>query len=353
MTIDQTLEDYANQWGKTRKARLKPSAALAYEADLGKHILPFLGHMACKDITRGAVEAWVVWAESRTMKRQRRRPTLDPKGKVVRIGNRQLTNVVEEYEEPYAHATLHKWWQCLKTMLSDMAADLNLPNATTRVRPPERPQQAPKREQRTVETADLAVLLEAARIHASDRYTEIAVLALSGMRSGELYALKWDCVDTEKLEIVVKRSISLKVLTETTKTKAQRTVPMHPLVAELLKKHHKEQMKERLAKQMKQEQQDDKPDLGLVFPSEKGTPRTPNTLQKAFKAITKATGIQVKLGPQVLRRSMNSNLVRQAVDRLTVRAILGHTTEAMTARYYGVSEGDKQAAVRLLSVAPQ
>ncbi|MSQ82978.1 MAG: hypothetical protein EXR77_08700 [Myxococcales bacterium] len=128
---------------------------------------------------------------------------------------------------------------------------------------------------------------------------------------------------------------SLKVLTETTKTKAQWTVPLHPLVAELLKTHRHEQLKNQVPGL----------NLGLVFPSEKGTPRTPNTLQKAFKAIRKATGIDIKIGPQVRRRSMNSNLLRRAVDRLTVRAIMGHTTEEMTARYYGVSEGDKKAAV--------
>ena len=85
----------------------------------------------------------------------------------------------------------------------------------------------------------------------------------------------------------------------------------------------------------------------------KGTPRTPNTLQKAFQAIRKASGMDIKIGPQVLRRSMNSNLLRHAVDRLTVRAIMGHTTEEMTARYYGVSEGDKKAAVLSLPVKQQ
>ena len=343
VTTSQTLEDYANQWGKTRSARLKPSAAQSYRACLEKHILPFLGHLKCQDVTRGAVEAWVVWAEGRVMTRERRTEVLDTDGKVVRQGNHRLTKAAATVTEPYAQATMRQWWQCLKTMLCDMAADLGLNDPTTRIRPPERPQQAPKREQRTVETADLATMLEAARVHAPDRYAEIAVLALTGMRSGELYALKWDCVDTEKLLIVVKRSISLKVLTETTKTKAQRTVPMHPLVAELLKAHRHEQIKNQVAGL----------ELGLVFPSEKGTPRTPNTLQKAFQAIRKASGMDIKIGPQVLRRSMNSNLLRHAVDRLTVRAIMGHTTEEMTARYYGVSEGDKKAAVLSLPVKQQ
>lgn len=58
----------------------------------------------------------------------------------------------------------------------------------------------------------------------------------------------------------------------------------------------------------------------------------------------------VRIGAQVLRRSVNSNLLREALDRLTLRSIMGHTTEQMTARYYGATPGDKMAAVMKLPV---
>ncbi len=347
----QTLEDYGNQWVSVRSPRLKPSTAVTYRNSLHKHIFPKLGWMPCGDVTRGAVESWVVWAEQQEQVRERRVPVTGPDGKAVRLENGHVKMRTEVETVPYSHDTLRQWWRVLATVLKDMAADLDLTDPTARVRPPERPQLAPKREQRTVETDDLAPMLEAAREHAPDRYTEIAVLTLSGMRSGELYALKWDCVDLDKGELLIRRSVSDGILTETTKTKSQRTVPMHPLVVDLLKAHKAAQEardKEKAKEDAPAEEKRKKREPGLVFPSKKGTPRTSNTLKKAFEAIKAATGIDIKVGPQVLRRSMNSNLVRQQVDRLTLRAIMGHTTEQMTARYYGVSADDKKAAVHML-----
>ncbi len=346
----QTLEDYANLWGSTRYHRLAPSTATTYEISLRQHILPRLGWMKCKDITRGAIEGWVVWAEQQQKTIERRTPVRDEKGKIVRdkttdadkFGHYKMIMNVETVTEPYAQDTMRQWWRTLKAMMADMAADLALPDPTGRVRPPERPQQALKREQRTVELDSLSVVLEAAKLHTPDRYAEIACLALTGMRSGELYALKWDCVDFGKGQIVVRRAVSKGVIRDITKTKRQRTVPIHPLVVGLLKTHEEQQVADQAIEIA----------TGLLFPSDKGAdrPRTPNTLRKAFGAIKEATGIEVKIGPQVLRRSMNTNLVRQNVDRLTLRAIMGHTSEQMTGRYYGASEGDKMAAVLLLPV---
>lgn len=328
---------------------------MTYENAVHNHILPKLGWMACGDVTRGAVEAWVVWAEQQEQVRERRVPVIGRDGKPVKLPNGHTKTQGVTESVPYSHDTLRQWWRVLSTILKDMAADMAMADPTARVRPPERTHLAPKREQRTVETGDLATMLEAARRLVPDRYAEIAVLSLTGMRSGELFALKWDCVDLEKGELLIRRSISNGLLTETTKTKSQRTVPMHPLVVELLEQHKAAQEAEEAKKQAKatsgQEPQAEKrkkrePDL--VFPSTDGTPRTSNTLRKAFLAIKAETGIDIKVGPQVLRRSMNSNLVRQQVDRLTLRAIMGHTTEQMTARYYGASADDKKAAVHML-----
>lgn len=61
-------------------------------------------------------------------------------------------------------------------------------------------------------------------------------------------------------------------------------------------------------------------------------------------------GTEVRIGAQVLRRSMNSNLLRQTVDRLTIRSVMGHTSEQMTQRYYGAGDAEKRAAVLSLPV---
>ncbi len=190
-----------------------------------------------------------------------------------------------------------------------------------------------------------------------DRYTEIALLCLTGMRSGELFALKWDCVDLVRKQIVICRAVSRGVIRERTKTDAQRTVPMHPLVVDALTAYKQQQ------EQQQEGAEPRKAMTGLLFPAEISAktrerkkdlpaekPRLPNTLSKAFLAIREETGIDVRLGPQVMRRSLNTNLVHAGVDRLTIRNMIGHTSEQMTGVYYGASETEKMSALMKLPI---
>ena len=314
-TTSTTVAVYAEDWLALRRQKLKPSTAYTYAVALGNHILPRIGWLQCVAVTRAVVEAWTIWAQQ----------------KVDKAGN------------AYSNDTMGQWWRVLNAMLKDMAAELGLPDPTVRVSPPTRPQQAFKREQRTLDAAGLAQLIEAAQAVGGDRYPEVALLCLTGMRAGELYALKWDCVDLDRGLVVVRRSVSLGKITETTKTKSQRTVPLHPLLIEVLTAHRAAWT------QLPQIQQRE----NLVFPSDMGTARTANTLDRTFQRIAKEMKTDLNLGAQVLRRSMNSNLLRQAVDRLTIRSIMGHTTEQMTARYYGAGDGEKMAAVLKLTVGPK
>lgn len=305
-----TVADFAKVWLKLRTAQVKPSTAATYELAIRARILPRIGSLPCTQVNRSTIEGWTVWALSQS----------DAEGR------------------PYSHATLQQWWRVLCNLLRDMAADLHLPDPLVRATPPRRLQEPLRREQRTIESDDLTQLLTAARTYTLERYLEIAVLALTGMRSGELYALQWDAVDLQGRLFVVRRSVSLGQLTETTKTKSQRTVPMHPILADLMTQHKADQQAAGIGTAA----------CDLVFPSRVGTPRTTNTLRKAFRKIAEATGTQFRVGPQVLRRSMNSNLLRENVDRLTIRSIMGHTTEQMTARYYGAGDNEKMAAVMKL-----
>jgi len=314
-TTSQTLEDYAVQWLSLRSKRLKPSAKATYQLALAHHVLPRLGFLRCDEVVRQAVEAWVVWAEARRK----------PDGTL------------------YAEATMRQWWRVLKTVVRDMAADLNLPDPIQRVRPPERPEMDLKREQRTLTIDQVSAVLRVAREDWPDRYAEIVMIALTAMRPSEIYALKWERIDTTREHAHVCASISDGVWTPTSKTKAHRDVPLHPLIMEALVQHRRQAI----------EQQRLGLDTGLVFPSNKGTPRTAHSLDRPFLAIAAKLGLEINLGCQVLRRSMNTILVEQSVDRLTIRSIIGHTSEQMTKRYYGATAAKKRAAVLSLPVSIQ
>ncbi len=308
----QIVGAYAQRWIEARGRRLKPSAAQTYGAALVEHILPYLGDMACQNVTREVVEGWVIYVQE----------ARQPSGK------------------PYAQDTMRQWWRVLRTLLRDMAADLHLPDPTVRVRPPERPDQDPIREQRTLDASALSAMLDAAATYAPQRYAEVAVMALTGMRAGEVYALKWECVDFKSSTITVRRALSRGVLQETTKTKARRLVPMHPALAEILQEHRQKLVEDKHTGL----------EAGFVFPADHGGLREPSSAKKLWPLLQEALKTDIRIGPQVLRRSLNTQLVLQGVDRITLRSIMGHTSEAMTARYAGISVEAKADAVRGLAV---
>ena len=160
-------------------------------------------------------------------------------------------------------------------------------------------------------------------------------MALTGARAGEVYALKWDAVDLEAGRITIKRALSRGELLERTKTKAQRIIPMHPDLKAILEAHKRRQEMsdvECLAP-------------GMVFLADNGKMRDPKSAKKLWGTLCKSAGITQRVGPQVLRRSLNTLLLLEGVDRVTLRAILGHSSESMTQRYAGIGDAAKADAI--------
>ena len=324
----QTVEQYSLAWLRVRSQRLKPSAAATYAWCLADRILPRLGWLRCDQVNRQVVEAWVVWCEAQRQPAER---SMTKSGKTTSYANPTAG-------QPYAQDTMRQWWRVLCTLLGDMAADLGLPSATTRVRAPERPDQDTIPEQRTLDGDMTGALLDAAKRAFPDRFAEVAVMLMAGMRAGEVFALKWDCIDFTSNTMSVRRAISGGILQETTKTKTRRVVPMHPELVAILLCHRQAQV----AAQHKGL------GTGLVFPSDAGGLRDPGSTKKMWPALRKELATDIRFGPQVLRRTFNTLMVLAGVDRITLRSIMGHTSEAMTQRYAGVPDDKKAEAVQRL-----
>lgn len=325
-SIGLTFEAYVLRWASTKAALLKPSTRRTYEGILGQKILPQLGYKACAELTRDDVIDWTAWATSQK----------------------------QSNGKPYSGDTVRSWWRPLKMILQDMSADLNLQDVTARVAPP-RIQGDRVREAGTLTHSELHALLDAVGRQFPDHHAEVAVMAYTAMRAGEVFALKWDCIDFERQEIKVRRSISAGVLTETTKTHGARTVPMAAELVAILKRHRQRQIAIC----------DPALRNGLVFGSttgrtnhktgattEAGQPRCTSVLVGPLAEAAKAVGIQQKVTPQVLRRTWNTLMALAGADRITIRAIMGHSSEQMTERYAGVSTATKLAAVRVISGGP-
>ena len=307
--LSGTVEQYVRQWFALRRKRLKPSTEARYAEVIDRRILPRVGFMLVLEVCRTSVESWVVWAE------QQRQPN----------------------GEPYAHDTLMGWWRLFSALMKDLSADYGTPDPTRRIRPPQSDVRG-LRESRVLTEAQLEDFLTAVHTYAPDRYAEVITVAMTGMRPAEVYALMWDCVSFENESIIVRRGISCRTLTESTKTHAARIVPMPALLVKVLQEH-----RQRLLR-------DQHPGVAsnFVFPADNGKMRLPQSARKVYELACEATKLDVRVRPQVLRRTVNTLLVKAGVDRIILRAMMGHTSEAMTLRYSGVNLKDKQDAIRQL-----
>jgi len=148
----------------------------------------------------------------------------------------------------------------------------------------------------------------------------------TGMRKGELLALRWENVDVERGVIRLDPLM--------TKTREGRTIYLPGgLRRELLK--------------LKRERDSRNPRCGWVF-SRNGRPL--KHIQRAWKTACRKAGLAGRLFHD-LRRSGVRNLVRAGVPERVAMAISGHKTRSVFDRYNIVSERDLQMAAEALEGA--
>ena len=110
----------------------------------------------------------------------------------------------------------------------------------------------------------------------------LLTLALrTGMRQGELAALRWEDVDlTDKPSITVRRSADTRTRTRvsTTKTGEERRVGIGARTVAVFKAHKKRQLEERMAASSWA-------DPGLVFPNTKGKVRRRDSVMRSLRKM--------------------------------------------------------------------
>ena len=166
-----------------------------------------------------------------------------------------------------------------------------------------------------------------------DRLEALYVVALhTGLRQGELLALRWEDVDIEEKTLRVRRTITKdggKLLIGPTKTaKGRRTVKLTRDAAEALREH--------LSRQL--EEIDGLGDLfednGFVFCTAKGTLINPSNLRKrSFAPLLVRAGLPHMTFHQ-LRHTAATILLLKNVNPKIVSEMLGHASIAITLDTY-------------------
>jgi integrase len=173
----------------------------------------------------------------------------------------------------------------------------------------------------------------------------VAVLGLAtGMRRGELVALRWCDVDMETGKVRVERSLeqtNAGLAFKAPKTKAGRRVVSIPssVVAEL-RRHWRQQQEHRLALGMGKAGGDD-----LVFTRMDGAPWPPDALTTDWARTVRALKLP-KVTLHALRHTHVSQLIASGLDVVTVSRRIGHSNPTVTLGVYAHLFGntDERAA---------
>jgi len=191
------------------------------------------------------------------------------------------------------------------------------------------PPRADKPEMKALDAEDTAKLLTAAS--RSTLKGPILVAVTTGVRRGELLALRWSDVELDRAELVIRRALqetndglSFK---EPKTARGRRLIALPGLTVQFMRQHKADQAKQRLRLGPLYQ------DHGLIFPRPDGTPWPPDAFSTAFAALIRRSDL-----PHIrfhdLRHSHASQLLKQGVHPKVVSERLGHSTIAITLDTY-------------------
>jgi integrase len=299
-----TVGEYLDRWlSDCVKGTVRESTFERYEYAIRPHIKPALGRVKLKSLTPAHVRGFY-------------RAKLDGSS---------------DGSPGLAPATVHKLHVVLHKALDQAVADGLIPrNVTDAVKVPRI-----EREEISPLTATEANRLIDAAVSVEDRLQALYVLAVhTGLRQGELLALKWDDLDLQAATLRVRRTLTYSggkhSLAEPKTKKSRRTVRLTSVAAAALRDHLERQMEEmdRLGSLYQPG--------GLIFAGEAGGIINPSNLRnRSFARVLKRAGLSGRgVRFHDLRHTCATLLLSRNVNPKIVSEMLGHATIAITLDTY-------------------
>jgi integrase len=291
-----TVGEYLNDW-LTGLVRLqcRPRTADSYAETVDRYINPAIGKVPLTKLTPEHVARMLADLTTMTSKRGRLSPT------TVR----------------YAYTVLRI------ALGRALKSGRVLRNVATLATPPPR-----ARLERHPLSADQARAFVAAT--SGDRLGPLYVVAIgTGMREGELLALRWVDVDLEAGTLTVRHTLSVgtRELAEPKTERARRTLRLGTEVAGALREQRRRQRTERVAAGSRWFDHD------FVFASPIGTPLDASNVLHALQTALAAAGLPRQRFHD-LRHAFATLMIESGEDIAVISKILGHATLATTADIY-------------------
>ena len=202
-------------------------------------------------------------------------------------------------------------------------------------------------EMNVLDQAQTGVLLRAAE--ASPIYIVVLLAATTGLRRGEILGLKWRDLDLDKGALSVARTLEQTrdeglTFKEPKTARSRRRIPLLPFTVEPLRLHRALQGEDRLKAGAVWLDHD------LVCCHADGTPLSPRNVTKAFTALVRRLGFNIRLHD--LRHTHISQLLAAGVNVKIVSERAGHASIVITLdRYAHLLPGMQDEAVARLDAA--
>lgn len=308
----QTVAEYLTVWLDGSKTRVRLSTWTSYRVYIEKHIVPELGRVRLAQLTPAHLQRLYA--------------------KLIAAGKAPIS-------VRHLHALLHK-------ALGDAAKWGLVPrNIVPLIDPP----RAPRHEMTALDERQVRALLDEA---AGDRLGAFYVLAVTtGMRLGEMFALRWKDVDLEKRMLQVRQTVSWAggslSFGEPKTKKSRRRIELSALAVAALKDHRRRQLEERLRSLGAWQE-----DLDLVFTNEIGGALHPsNVMNRSYRPLLERARLP-RIRLHDLRHTAATIALARGVPAKIVSEMLGHSSVAVTLDIYShVTPTMQQAAASVMDEA--
>jgi integrase len=296
-----TVREFSTIFLETSKLRNKPSTIDGKRKNLNVHLLPLIGDLRLDEVTYTVVEDVTLALASKQVLNPRKKPA---DGIMPKLSPKSVNNAL---------MVLHRMLVVArKRRLIDFVPDFEWLRAP-------------------LGEFDFLSFEEADRLinAAEGQLRAMLIIALrTGMRHGELLALRWQDVDLVAGRIVVRQNVVRGVI-GTPKSGKPREIPLGDDARNALKAHR------HLRGQ-------------YVFCTMDGKMLTDSELKNPLAHVVKRAGLARSVGWHCLRHSFASHLAMRGASLKVIQDLLGHGTITMTMRYAHLSPEIGRDAVRLL-----
>jgi len=304
----ETTGEYLAGWiERYRPPIVKPSTWRTAELYVRAFLIPSIGRIRLRQLSAGDVELALA--------------SFVAKGRPPVAGDKRAGKPVSPVTASHVRAILRR-------ALSDAQRDgLVGRNAAADAHPP----RIPHRPVAYLTAQEVAQLLAAT---ADDALGPLYALAVAtGLRRGELVALRWSDVDIPRGTLSITRSVARDdaggwAASETKSARSRRTLPLTAAARNALERQRKRQAAAKLGAGTAWQDR-----TGLVFTDKAGGPILPEYVSHAFAAARVRAGLPTATLHQ-LRHTAATLLLAEGVPLAVISEWLGHSGIAVTAAHY-------------------